>query len=113
MGTWCPPATPIIRLLPAAATGAYPYGGADGTYIEMAQTLCDAPPPAPPPSAAPGLATLLCACLHKAPGDRLPADVLLGAPWLRERGVVDLASARAAVREWLVPPTGTGTERPH
>jgi serine/threonine protein kinase len=91
-----------------AATGAYPYPEAR-TYIEMASEICDSeapslPPAAPDGSGAPwsaGLRQLLSAALRKPPAERLPADVLLGAPWFRDCGVVDFPSAREAVRAWL------------
>jgi len=68
-----------------AATGRYPYPVAD-TYIEMAETIVDAPAPALPVDPASGasrwspeFALLVSACLRKSPEERLPADILLGA----------------------------------
>ena len=89
-------------LLYEAATGSFPYAGAQGsTYVEMAELLCETPPPALPATFPPALVTLVGAMMQRDPASRLPADVLLGSPWFLSHGVVDIASAREKVAEWL------------
>ena len=85
-----------------AATGVYPYPASSGTsYIELAETIIDSPEPACAPPLSPDCATFIGSCLKKAPGERLPADVLLGSPFLARHGVVSLESARTACRAWF------------
>lgn len=74
------------------ATGSHPYGDS-GTYLEMASIIVENPPPDPSGMAGASGARLspeFCAfveqCLQKDPEARLPADVLLAAPWLQMHG---------------------------
>ena len=49
-----------------------------------------------------GLCEMVSHCLKKKPGERLPAEIMLGSPWLCEdMGVTDVASAVGAVKRWL------------
>ena len=98
------------------ATGrpAYP---ASTTHIELIEAVVHAPPPSldVADGFSRGLGGLVANCLKKDPRERLPADILVGAPWFAEHGVQSVAEAVAAVREWLEtsqPPLRTGDAEP-
>ena len=85
-----------------AATGKYPLPEA-ATYIEMAETIADSPELVLPTNVglSPACLQFLGGCLRKSPEERLPADILMGSPWLVEQGVDSLEAARAVVAEYL------------
>ena len=50
----------------------------------------------------PGLRAFIMCLLARKPEDRLGADELLQHPWFASNGIVDMPSAHAVVRAWLV-----------
>lgn len=82
------------------ATGIYPYPEED-TCIGMAQTILEADVPAPPFGASTEFVEFIAHCLHKDPCKRLPAEILLTAPWLQKHGAVSITSSVAALRVWI------------
>lgn len=89
-------------VLVEAALGKYPYP-LGATYLEMAETIVDSPEPTLPREGgfSADFAQFIGGCLQKNPDERLPADILLGAPWLARHGVIDLASATSVMKRWL------------
>jgi mitogen-activated protein kinase kinase 3 len=84
-----------------AALGRYPYI-IGSTYLEMAETIVDsAEPTLPPGRFSADFCQFIGGCCRKNPDERLPADILLGSPWLSRNGIVDLASAAAVMQQWL------------
>jgi len=47
------------------------------------------------------LRELLCGCLHQEPERRMPANVLISAPWFQSFGIEDLESAALVMRQYL------------
>ena len=90
-------------LLVELATGRFPYG-ASATHIELIERVLNDPAPTldPEDGHPAGLCDMVSHCLQKKPGDRLPAEILMGSPWIcEEMQVTDVASAVGAVRHWL------------
>ncbi|CAN0103919.1 unnamed protein product, partial [Laminaria digitata] len=59
----------------------------ESTAIDLVQTIVDAPAPELDPSRfSRELCVFVQECLRKKPGDRIPAQVLLGSPWLESGG---------------------------
>lgn len=90
-------------LLIECATGEFPYDGGR-SYIEMVQTILESDAPTLPSRRGDFSADfrqLVAQCVRKNPGDRLPADILLGSPWLRKNGAVDIKSAVRNVQSWI------------
>jgi serine/threonine protein kinase len=91
------------------ATGLTPYvgggGGGEGgdvSVVEMIQTIRESPSPSLPRGTfSPGLCELVDLCLRKDPTQRMPADLLLGSPWLRQHGATSLDAARETLRLWI------------
>lgn len=83
------------------ATGEYPYAESDAIidYVNIV-TEGDAPKP-PEGKFSPEFSEFISQCVHKDPAERLPAEVLLGSPWLLMHGAEDLDSAVAIVGDWL------------
>ena len=71
--------------------------------IEMAQTILDADvPKLPSGQFSPELIDFISQCLHREPDRRLPAEVLLGAPWLLRYGVTSPEIAVNNVYRWVM-----------
>uniref|UniRef100_A0A7S1CE06 mitogen-activated protein kinase kinase n=1 Tax=Bicosoecida sp. CB-2014 TaxID=1486930 RepID=A0A7S1CE06_9STRA len=83
------------------ATGVYPYAESDAIidYVNIV-TEGDAPKP-PEGKFTPEFSEFIGQCVHKDPAERLPAEVLLGSPWLLMHGAEDLDSAVAVVCDWI------------
>jgi len=82
------------------ATGRYPYP-VDDTCIGMAQTILEAPAPAPPPGASREFGDFIAGMLPKHPASRIPAEILLTAPWLCKHGATSVSAAIAGTRKWV------------
>ena len=89
------------------ATGLYPYPE-EGTCIGMGQTILEAAVPTPPPDMSTEFVEFIGGCLGKDPAERLPAEILLTASWLRTRGAVSVASSVLALRTWVQTRSQTG-----
>lgn len=81
-------------------TGVYPYPE-EHTCIGMAQTILEADVPVPPTGASREFVEFIAHCLNKDPRSRLPAEILLTAPWLQKHGAVSIASSVAALQCWI------------
>lgn len=82
------------------ATGIYPFQECPNC-IEMAQTILEADVPELPKDFSYNLKHFLKQCLMRDPEDRLPAEVLLGAPWLSQHGATSPEAANAIVHRWI------------
>jgi len=83
------------------ATGQYPFHE-HSNCIEMAQTILEADvPKLPRGQFSPELIDFCAQCLHRDPDKRLPAEVLLGAPWLEAHGVTRPEIASENVFRWI------------
>eukprot|EP00752_Nemacystus_decipiens_P005646 g5109.t1 len=73
------------------------------TAIDLIQTIVDAPAPMLDPTRfSRDLCRFVADCLKKSPDDRIPAQALLGAPWVTGGGAnADLGSAAANVKRWI------------
>ena len=80
--------------------GIYPYPE-ENTCIGMAQTILEADSPTPPVGSSLEFVDFITQCLHKEPSKRLPAEILLAAPWLQRRGAVSRRSSVAALKVWI------------
>lgn len=88
-------------VLHECATGKYPFHE-QSTCIDMAQTILDANVPELPARLfSAQFRDFLRQCLHRDPNHRLPAEVLLGAPWLQLCGATSLEVAKANVQSWI------------
>jgi mitogen-activated protein kinase kinase 3 len=85
------------------ATGAYPYhkDPENCTYIEMVQTILENASPSLPPGFSPALNEFIAQCVHKDPNKRLPANILIGSPWLQQHGATRLDHAIAGLQHWI------------
>jgi mitogen-activated protein kinase kinase 1 len=87
-------------VLMECATGRYPIQ--DNTNcIEVAQTILDAEIPDLPRSFSQPFRDLVRQCLQRNPNDRLPAEVLLGSPWLAQHGATTTEGAVDNVYRWI------------
>lgn len=83
------------------ATGRYPFNECINC-IEMAQTILDADVPELPRGRfSHNFSDFLNQCLRRDPNTRLPAEVLLGAPWLQQHGATSPESALRISSEWI------------
>jgi serine/threonine protein kinase len=87
-------------VLMECATGKYPFHQ-HANCIEMAQTILDADVPELNESFSPEFRDFLKQCLHREPNLRLPAEVLLGAPWLIQYGATSPEGATKVVHKWI------------
>lgn len=72
------------------------------TTIDLVQTIVDTPAPKLDAGQfSPEFCRFLECCLHQTPCDRLPAEALLGSPWMTMNGALDLASTTANVKSWI------------
>ena len=89
------------------ATGEYPYDDRPGiTYIDMVQTVLESPSPKLPRDSrarcfSPEMREFFAQLLQKRPENRLPAEILLGSPWLIKHGATSLDAAARNVRQWI------------
>eukprot|EP00903_Cladosiphon_okamuranus_P008627 g8273.t1 len=91
------------------ATKEYPYRD-EATAIDLVQTIVDAPAPVLDPYRFSGdLCRFVADCLKKRPDQRIPAQALLGSPWVIGGGGgpgavnlnADLVSAAGNVKRWI------------
>ena len=61
-----------------------------------------------PKGFSPEFSDFLRQCLHKDPDNRLPAEVLLGSPWLIMHGATSPEIATENVHNWIRNITGSG-----
>ena len=95
-------------VLMECATGTYPFAECH-SYIEMVQTVLEADcPTLDSGEFSPEFCEFIKMCIHKKPGKRVPADVLMGAPWLTQNGANSLKDCQTTVRNWLGA-TATGS----
>ena len=75
----------------------------EATAIDLVQTIVDAPAPKLDPCRfSRELCVFVAECLRKTPEDRVPAQALLGSPWVERGGApADIASAAADVKGWI------------
>jgi serine/threonine protein kinase len=93
-------------VLHECATGKYPFYELS-TCIDMAQNILDANvPDLPERLFTYEFRDFLKQCLHKNPNQRLPAEVLLCAPWLQRCGATSLDAARENVHKWIMSVSG-------
>eukprot|EP01038_Epipyxis_sp_PR26KG_P004777 gene4777-6699_t len=82
------------------ATGKYPFAE-HANCIEVAQTILDADIPELPRTFSSEFREFLKQCLYKDPDLRLPAEVLLGSPWLIQNGATSIDAAADNVYDWI------------
>jgi len=82
------------------ATGIYPFHE-HTNCIEMAQTILDADIPTLGDEYSPDFKEFLRQCLHRDPHLRLPAEALLGSPWLFRHNATSSEGAVAGVKDWI------------
>lgn len=71
-----------------AATGAYAYSEAE-SCIDMCHIILETPEPRLDPAAfSDEFCQFVSQCIRKDAEERLPADILLGSPWLRKHGAI-------------------------
>lgn len=87
-------------VLMECATGDYPFLQ-HANCIEMAQTILDADVPELTDKFSPEFRDFLKQCLNREPNLRLPAEVLLGAPWLIQYGATSPEGATKIVHRWI------------
>ena len=87
-------------VLMECATGQYPFHQ-HANCIEMAQTILDADVPELTEPFSPEFRDFLKQCLNREPNSRLPAEVLLGAPWLIQYGATSPEGATKIVHKWI------------
>ncbi|GBG34291.1 Mitogen-activated protein kinase kinase 3 [Hondaea fermentalgiana] len=81
--------------------GEFPYPDCN-TYIDMVQTILEAPIPLPPANRfSPEFSDFIQCCLHKDPSQRVFPEFLIGAPWLTIHNVDSIPISRTIVRAWL------------
>ena len=86
------------------ATAGYPYekDPESCTYIEMVQTILESDPPSLPDGFSNEFHTFIAHCVKKEPEKRLPANILIGSPWMRQHGATSLEFAIGGLRSWIV-----------
>jgi serine/threonine protein kinase len=95
-------------VLMECATGRYPFHD-NSNCIEVAQTILDTEIPelSPKQFSAP-FRELIRQCLQKDPEKRLPAEVLLGSPWLSQHGATNIDTTVRNVYNWIRSVSGGG-----
>ena len=88
------------------ATGEYPFHE-HANCIEVAQTILDADIPELSDEFSPQFRDFIKQCLHRDPDRRLPAEVLLGSPWLIQNGATSTEVAADIVYDWIRKITGS------
>ena len=89
------------------ATGIYPFQE-HPNCIEMAQTILDTDLKPLTRGFSPNFVEFVDQCLRRDPEQRLPAEVLLGAPWLQQHGATSYDVAVRATRQWIDSLAGGG-----
>ncbi len=92
-------------VLMECATGRYPFHD-NNNCIEVAQTILDADIPELPRQFSQPFRDLIKQCLNKDPEKRLPAEVLLGSPWLIQHGATSNENAIRNVQRWVRQASG-------
>ena len=93
-------------MLMECATGRYPFHE-HANCIEVAQIILDADIPDLPRGFTPSFSDFLMQCLHKDSDRRLPAEVLLGSPWLAQHmSALTPEVATENVYNWIRQVTG-------
>ncbi len=88
-------------VLMECATGKYPYPICH-SYIDMVQTVLENDPPTlSEDKFTREFCSFVADCIQKEPDDRLPADILLGSPWLERHGAIDMDAAVANTKVWV------------
>lgn len=87
-------------VLMECATGRYPFHE-QANCIEMAQLILDVDSLDLPSQFTPKLRDFIGQCVNKNPLNRLPAEVLLGSPWLLENGATSYENSVENVRNWI------------
>lgn len=82
------------------ATGLYPFQECPNC-IEMAQTILDTDLSPPEGNFSIHFQDFVSQCLRRDPSKRLPAEVLLGAPWLVQHGATNYPASVVKVRQWI------------
>uniref|UniRef100_A0A7S2XY35 mitogen-activated protein kinase kinase n=1 Tax=Fibrocapsa japonica TaxID=94617 RepID=A0A7S2XY35_9STRA len=83
------------------ATGVYPFAE-EHAAIDMVQTILEAPVPSPDPDRfSPDFCFFIEQCLQKDPSNRLPAEALLGSPWMQNHGAIGFEKAIENVKDWI------------
>lgn len=91
-------------LLIECATAKFPYDTKELSYIDLVQTILESPAPSLPRKRdgfTPEFHQFVMQCVRKNPKERLPADILLGSPWLRKHGAVNIANSIRNVKAWI------------
>lgn len=87
------------------ATGEYPFEE-QANCIEMAQTILDTEVPPLPSHFSASFREFVKQCVHRDPSQRLPAEVLLGSPWLQQHGSTSYEHAVENVESWIISLVG-------
>ena len=87
-------------VLMECATGLYPFNE-HANCIEVAQTILDTDMPTLPTGFSTDFNDFVSQCLHKTAENRLPAEVLLCAPWLLHNGATSVDIATDIVYTWI------------
>lgn len=88
-------------MLMECATGKYPFQECS-SCIEMAQTILAADVPRLPRGQfSASFSDFLNQCLKLDPNSRLPAEVLLGSPWLQEWRITNPNEALNVTKQWI------------
>jgi mitogen-activated protein kinase kinase 1 len=88
-----------------SATGKYPFEE-QPNCIEMAQTILDADIVPLSDEFTPNFRDFVRQCIHRDPSMRLPAEILLGAPWLQQHGAISYETSVEIVCDWIHKLTG-------
>jgi len=91
------------------ATGRYPFYE-QANCIEMAQTILDSDGVQVPDCFSPLFKEFIAQCVGKSVNHRLPAEVLLGSPWLQHNGATSYETSVEMVRRWI---DGPGADSSH
>merc|ERR1711871_429686 len=84
-----------------ASTGQYPYSGGE-SYISHVQSVLEQPPPSLPSNLfSKPFQELVSTCVKKDPKQRLPADILIGAPFFKLHGSTSLPTAQQMLCAWI------------
>lgn len=82
------------------ATGRYPFHE-HANCIEMAQTILDCDQVQIPGSFSKEFHDFIRQCVNKIPDNRLPAEVLLGSPWLQQNNATSYETSVENVKNWI------------
>lgn len=82
------------------ATGKYPFHE-QLNCIEMAQTILDTEKIEVPSNFSKYFQEFISQCVNTSASQRLPAEVLLGSPWLQKYGAISYEASVNIVRNWI------------